>query len=98
MDAPLIEKLFARIEKLETLIRDHLLTQKAALSFDEAVVYMNISPSLLYRLTSKRAIPAFKPGGKLLFFRRADLDNWMLSKRRKTDKELKSEALTKLKA
>jgi excisionase family DNA binding protein len=96
MNEPLIEKLFARIEKLETLIHDHLLTQKAALSFDEAVQYMNVSPSQLYKLTCKRIIPAFKPGGKLLFFKRADLDNWMLSKRRKTDKEIKSEALTKL--
>lgn len=96
MNDSLIEKLFTRIEKLETLIRDHLLMQKAALSFDEAVQYMNISSSQLYRLTCKRIIPAFKPGGKLLFFKRADLDNWMLSKRRKTDKEIKSEALTKL--
>lgn len=96
MNDLLIEKLIERIAKLETLIHDHLLTQKAALSFDEAVLYMNVSPSQLYKLTCKRIIPAFKPGGKLLFFKRADLDNWMLSKRRKTDKELRAEALQRL--
>lgn len=97
MNDPLIEKLVSRIETLEALIREQLLTQKVVLSFDEAVQYMKISASQLYRLTWKRTIPFFKPGGKLLFFKRADLDNWMLSKRRKTEQEIKSEALSKLK-
>lgn len=97
MNDPLIEKLVARIETLESLIREQLLTQKAALTFNEAVQYMGISESQLYRLTWQRVIPTFKPGGKLLFFKRSDLDNWMLSKRRKSDHEIKSEAIYKLK-
>lgn len=96
MNDPLIQELLEKIGKLECLIHDHLLMQKAALSFEEAAKYMNVSPSQLYKLTCKRLIPAFKPGGKLLFFKRDDLDNWMLSKRRKTAKEISSEAYTKL--
>lgn len=97
MKDELIANLVAKIEQLETLLREHVLSQKVALSFDEAVKYMGISNSLLYKLTCKREIPSYKPGGKILFFKRTDLDNWMLSKRRMTGKELKTEAQGRLK-
>lgn len=96
MKDELIEKLLDKVGQLESMLRDHVLSQKVALSFEEAVRYMDISSSLLYKLTCKRVIPAYKPGGKILFFKRSDLDNWMLSKRRMTSKELKTEALGKL--
>ncbi len=89
----LIIKLVSKIEQLEAIIKDHILTQKAALSFEEAKLYLGISESQLYKLTCSRKIPSYKPGGKLLFFRRTDLDNWMLSKKRLSKKELKTEAL-----
>jgi excisionase family DNA binding protein len=93
----LIENLALKIEQLETVIRDSLLTQKVALSFEEAKVYLGISESQLYKLTSTRKIPCYKPGGKLLYFRRMDLDNWILSNRRMTSKELKTAAISVIK-
>ncbi|MEO5644996.1 MAG: helix-turn-helix domain-containing protein [Bacteroidia bacterium] len=70
---------------------------KEALSFEEAWKFLRISASQLYKISHKRIIPAFKPGGKLLYFKRKDLENWMLSNRKKTDKEQTAEALNKLK-
>lgn len=50
---------------------------KEILSFKEALIYMDVSPSFLYKLTSKRIITFFKPSGKRIYFKRSDLDKWM---------------------
>jgi excisionase family DNA binding protein len=89
----LIAKMISRIEQLEAIVKESVTAQKAVLTFEQAREYLGISESQLYKLTSSRKIPNFKPGGKMLYFRRMDLDNWMLSNRRLTGKELKAKAL-----
>lgn len=74
------------------------LLQKEVLSFEEARVYLdNISSSYLYKLTSARKIPHYCPTGKLIYFRRSELDDWVFKSRRKTIDEIESEANSYLK-
>lgn len=65
---------------------------KDILSCDEAARYCCISLSHLYKLTSGRKIPHSKPHGKMMYFRRADLDAWLLSNRVATMGELDEQA------
>ena len=58
-----------------------LLPQKEILSFNEAVKYLDVSKSFLYKLTSANKISFSKPNNKLIYFQRVDLDNWMLQNR-----------------
>lgn len=58
-----------------------ILPQKEILSFNEAVKYLDVSKSFLYKLTSTNKISFSKPNNKLIYFQRADLDNWMLQNR-----------------
>ncbi|WDF63183.1 helix-turn-helix domain-containing protein [Flavobacterium sp. KACC 22763] len=58
-----------------------LLPQKEILSFNEAVNYLDVSKSFLYKLTSSNKISFSKPNNKLIYFQRIDLDNWMLQNR-----------------
>lgn len=51
---------------------------KEVLSFKEAVAYMNVSQSLLYKLTSQGKITHFKPNKGKIYFKKIDLDQWML--------------------
>ena len=60
------------------------LQKKEIFSFKETLIYLDISKSLLYKLTSSRAITFSKPNGGKLYFKKSDLDNWM------TQNELKS--------
>jgi excisionase family DNA binding protein len=92
MTDELIEKLMRRIDQLERMIQDNTLSQRIVLNFNEAVAFLNISSSQLYKMTCKRLIPFYKPNGKIIFFKRAELENWMLSKRRMTVTEIKSTA------
>lgn len=61
------------------------------LSIEEAAAYLNLSKSRVYRLTSQRGIPFIKRGQGILFLK-AELDNWLQSKRRRTVEEIQQEA------
>ena len=58
----------------------------------EAARYLGLKPSYLYKLMMRRAIPYSKPGGKLCFFAKADLDAWLTRVRVKSQSEIDSEA------
>lgn len=68
------------IDKLVQVIMDSKsICQKEVLTFDEAVRYTGIKRSTLYKLTSKQVIPHSKPNGKMIFFRRVELEQWLMS-------------------
>lgn len=59
----------------------HLQNTKV-LTFAEACQYLKVSKSFLYKATSERNIAFCKPtGGKLIYFRRKDLDEWLTQNR-----------------
>ncbi|HSH67953.1 MAG TPA: helix-turn-helix domain-containing protein [Bacteroidia bacterium] len=51
------------------------------LNFKEACAYLGFAPSYLYKLTYRKIIPHYKPSGKMLFFSKADLDEWIFKNR-----------------
>ncbi|WP_136480918.1 helix-turn-helix domain-containing protein [Cognatitamlana onchidii] len=79
-----------RLDRLEKLLIGH----KEVLTFDEACDYTGISRSYLYKLTSSGKIPHSKPNGKMLFFEKKKLVDWLLQNNRKSKQELEAEALT----
>lgn len=62
------------------------------LTTTEAAHYLGVKPSYLYKMMMRRAIPYYKPGGKLCFFAKDDLDAWLTSIRIKSQSEIESEA------
>jgi excisionase family DNA binding protein len=66
-----------QIEVNENLRRAQIIAHKEILSFKEALIYLDVSESFLYKLTSKKAIEFTKPIGKI-YFKKSSLDNWML--------------------
>ncbi|HOZ50986.1 MAG TPA: helix-turn-helix domain-containing protein [Chitinophagaceae bacterium] len=82
-----------KIEKDLEVIRDHIQAQtlnaKAFLTLSEAADYLGVSKSLLYKKTAAREIPFCRPGdGKLIYFDRAELTEWVLSNRQGTSLEI----------
>lgn len=68
------------------------LSQKAVLTSQEVATYLGISLSKLYKLTCERAIPFYKPNGKLNYFERAEIEAWALRNRIATNAELSDHA------
>ena len=65
--------IIARMEKIESA----LYCIKGTLNFKEAREYLNLSNSQLYKLTRNGDIPYYKPTGKLIYFSKQELDEWM---------------------
>lgn len=67
------------------------LNQKEIFTLDEAASYLQISRSALYKLTSRKQIPHYKPN-KYVFFERSELDNWIRSSVINTEEQLSNQA------
>ena len=64
------------IDRLDILSRA-VLSNKQILSIDEAAAFSNLTTSYLYKLTSTQEIPHYKPRGKMLYFDRSELEDWL---------------------
>lgn len=73
----------ARLKTLEGLF----ICQKDILNLDEAAEYLNMSKSTLYKLTSRKEIPHYKPN-RCVYFERSQLDAWIRSAAVKTVEQL----------
>ena len=82
-------KILEQLDRIENLLR----ASKTVMTLEEASEYTGISRSYLYKLTAKGEIPFSKPRGKIIYFSREKLDHWLLSNSRKSEKELRSEAV-----
>ena len=85
------EQILEKLSRIESLYRPQ--PTKKILNFNDACTFLDYSKSYLYKLTHSRQIPHFKPMGKKLYFRRVDLEAWLLRNRVKTVDEIEQEAI-----
>ena len=69
-------------------------TDPEVLNVDQVTVLLNYSKSYLSKLTSSRAIPYYKKGGKTMHFLRSQIIEWIKTGRIKTNEEIDIEATT----
>lgn len=84
--------LIKQLESLSQRMEEQNLLKKEIMTFEEASIYMGLSKSNLYKKTSLNQIPFYKPNGKIIYFKRADLDQYMLGNRQATVNEIKEKA------
>ena len=72
-----IEELQKRIEAVEDILDN----AKEVLSVEEASRFMDIARSSLYKMTSDRSIPFYRPNGKMIYFEKADILAWIRQNR-----------------
>ena len=63
------------------------------MNIDKVAALLNYSKSYLYKLTSGRAIPYYKKGGKTMHFLRSEIIEWIKTGRIKTNEEIEQEAI-----
>ncbi len=64
---------------------------KNILTVDGLIEYTGFSQKQIYKLTSTRAIPHYKPSGRKLFFKKDEIDEWINLGRVDTVSELNSQ-------
>ena len=64
------------------------IASKGMLTLDETAKYLGMSKGYLYKLTHTRMIPFYKPLGKMCYFKREELEEWLQSNRIPTLNEM----------
>lgn len=78
--------------QLDRIEKYSLLAAKDVLTVEEAGLVMGLSPSTIYKMTALRQIPFYKPNGKLVFFNKRELEEWMMQNRVASEGEIEAKA------
>lgn len=81
------------IQKLEELKRISLLSAKNVLTIDDVCLLTGLKRNYIYMLTSGKQIPHYHPTGKLIYFDRSEIEDWMKRNRVQTKQEAETKAL-----
>lgn len=87
-----IVELQERVNRLENLC----FTAKEVLNLEEASAFLGIAKSTLYKMTHTNRLPYFKPAGKLIFFEKQALLDWVKGAKALSEEELREEAAQRL--
>lgn len=79
-----------RLERIERLL---IIGSKEVLTTSDVALLLNISESRVRHLASAREIPYYKQGSRT-FFKKSEIEEWQLSQRIPTNKEIKRRATT----
>lgn len=79
---------------LMTVIADRVaINTKEVWTIEDTATYTGLSKSQLYKLAQAHVLPYSKPSGKVIFFKREDVINWLLSNRYASAEEIADTAL-----
>ena len=87
--------LFNKVMELENRVKqmEDLLNQtKDTLTVEEAAKFMGMARSTLYKMTSENVIPFYRPNGKMIYFEKSVLTDWMHQNRVYSKTEIAEEA------
>lgn len=87
-----IVELQSRVNKLENLCY----MTKEVLNLEEASAFLGIAKSTLHKMTHLNQLPYFKPAGKLIFFEKKALLDWVRGARAMSEEEIRLEAANRL--
>ena len=79
-----------KLTAIESLLEEA--NQTKPLTIQETAKFLNLSQSHLYKLTSERKIPHFKPSGKKIYFDKSELIQWLKRKPTRTLEETEENA------
>lgn len=88
----IMEKL-DRIERMVTRIRENQEiketqeTSKEIMNVQQVADYLSISKQTVYGMTCRMEVPFYKRGKKN-YFKKSDIDEWLLATRRKTREDI----------
>ena len=87
-----IATLQERIDKLENICY----AAKEVLNLEEAADFLGVAKSTLYKMTHLNQLPYVKPAGKLIFFEKKALLDWVRGVKEMSEEEIRTEAANRL--
>jgi len=83
-----INKIYELLAEIKQLINHQNLEP---LDLIQAAEYLNLKPSYIYSLIHQQKIPHYKPGGKKVYFIKAELNKWITESKIKSVDEVEED-------
>lgn len=80
-----------QLTRIEQLLINEQVQNKEILSLKEVSIYLGQSKSSIYKLTSKREIPFYVPNGKMIYFKKQELDDWVFNGKVESSDEIEED-------
>lgn len=87
MEANLI---LEKLERIEAILSKNT---KSILTVDDLIDYTGFKRSYIYKLVHLGEIPYSKPQGKMLFFDREEIDQWLRQNKSQSKAQIENKAL-----
>jgi len=83
-----LQRNVADLQKRVSFLENIIIAAKETLTLEEAAAFMGIKRSSLYKMTHEQTIPFYKPNGKLIYFEKSDILEWIRRNRVDSDEEI----------
>lgn len=80
-------------ESVKDEVKNIIESQKEILTIEEAAALLGLSKSYIYKMTAKGNIPFYRPLGKVMYFERTVLLDWVRSHPGQTRENIAAAAL-----
>lgn len=80
------------VKQLLKKMEEDMSRQKRLITLKEMAKHLGVSKSYLYKLTSKGLIPHYKPTGKVIYFEKSEVEEWLMKNPIKAVSQLEEEA------
>ena len=87
----ILRTILSEIRSLKTELSINNLANKEMMTLKDTSIFTGLSESSLYKLTASKAIKFYKPNGKKIYFKRTDLDEFLLSNRILSNEDIEDE-------
>lgn len=81
-----------KIEKGIEHLQKSLFAYKRVMTLPELASYIGMSEGYLHKLTAKNLIPHYQPLGKIIYFDRIEIDEWIFKSRVTDRKDIERKA------
>ena len=86
------ERRFAELQERVDRLESICFASKEVLNLEEAAAFLGVKKSTLYKMTHFSQILYYKPEGKLIFFEKSALLDWVRNVKVKSEDEIREEA------
>lgn len=79
------------LKEIKELLKKQIVQQKEFLTVLEAADFLGLSKHQIHKITSRKEISFYKPGGKIIYFKKSDLEEWVFKNKVLSNDELEAD-------
>ncbi len=82
------------LRELREIKKILLLSSKEVLNVEDVATMLGVSKDRVYHLVSSRDLPCYKRGTKTIFFKKHEIEDWMLEYKQESNDEIRAKAIS----